>query len=171
MKAAVAIFASLFLVACSEEKPRQLEAAPVTSVQQQSREIAERFNAEMATQAKAAEVEATKRSRNELVEAVQKPLDKWGELYAQLPGKQAKEINDLAAQMRAIRSEMEAIATNGCTFEARAKIFRGMDDIHAMLGEFNKLTPAGNDSFAVRMGTAEAIAREGARDLLGCRSD
>lgn len=160
------------LAGCAEEKPKAVEAVPLTSVQQQSREIAERFDATMTEQQKANDMAAAAKDRVLLIEAIQAPLDRWGELYSALPGKQPKEVADLAARMREIRTNMEAIATNSCSFSAREKMFRGMDDIHGLIGEFGKTAPgAATDSLATRIGTAEAVVREGARDLLSCRED
>ncbi len=155
------------LVGCGDEKP-QTVVAPVTPVEQMNAEISGRLEQQKQDADKAAAAAAETADRIRFVEVLQDPLDKWGELYNSLPGKPPKEVVEIGAKMAAIRAEMTATPTTPCTFTAREKIFRGMDQVNSVMEAFKSVKGDVPEELPKRLGIGETTAREGARDLLAC---
>jgi hypothetical protein len=163
-----AVALPILLVACGEEKPKAVEAVPVTSAVQLSAEIEKRLDEQKAARDRAAIAATEQADRERLVGALQDPLDKWGNFYYALPGKTQKEVTEIAAKMQALRAEMAITPTNSCTGAAREVIFQGMDQVHAVLRDFATAPPSANEELARRMGIGEGIARRGSGDLQSC---
>jgi hypothetical protein len=160
---------ALLIAGCGDDKPAAPASVPVVTVAQQNAEIEQRLDTQKLAQERAALAEAQAADRIRFAEVLQRPLDQWGELYGQLPGKQPKEVAEIGAKMQAIRAEMQATPTTPCTFAAREKIFQGMDQVGAVINEFRSLTGAVPESLGKRLGEGESVAREGARDLIVCK--
>lgn len=158
----------LLLAACSEEKPKAVEAAPITSAAQMSAQLEQRLDEQNAARERAALAATEQADRERLVGALQESLDKWGNFYYSLPGKTQKEVTEIAAKMQALRAEMAITPTNSCTGAAREVIFQGMDQVHAVLRDFATAPPSANEELARRMGIGEGIARRGSGDLQSC---
>ena len=159
----------LLLTACGDEKQKPVVPVAVTSISQMNREISSRLDEQMAAAEKIAVAKAEEADRIRFAEVLQAPLDKWGALYWQLPGKQLNEVIEIGAMMAAIRVEMNATATTPCTFNARQKIFSGMDQVNAVMEAFKGVTGAVPEELSIKLGIGEAVAREGAGDLIACK--
>jgi len=159
----------LALAACGDDKSKAVSVVAVTTVEQMNREISVRLEQQKAAAEKLELAKAEAADRIRFVEVLQGPLDKWGELYARLPGKQPKEVVEIGTKMAAIRAEMSATATTPCTFNAREKIFRGMDQVTAVMEAFKGIRRAVPEELSIKLGIGETIAREGARDLIACK--
>jgi len=159
----------LLLAACGDDKPKAVNAVAVTTVEQLNREVSARLEQQKGAAEKVELAKAEVADRLRFTEVLQGPLDKWGELYGQLPGKQPKEVVEIGAKMLAIRAEMSATPTTPCTFSAREKIFRGMDQVNAVLEAFKGIQGAVPEELSIKLGIGETVAREGARDLIACK--
>ncbi len=157
------------LSGCGDDSPKGVTAAPVTSVEQMNKEISGRLEEQKEAAEKVAAAEAEKADRIRFVEVLQAPLDRWGELYSQLPGKSPKEVVEIGTKMAAIRTEMIATPTTPCTFPAREKIFQGMDEVNSVIEAFKTLKGDVPEELPKRLGIGETAAREGARDLIACK--
>jgi len=114
-----------------------------------------------------AKAEAADRAR--FVEVLEEPLNRWLAIYAPLIGKKANEVVQARATMSAIRNEMSAAPTTQCTLIAREKIFRGMDEVAAVLAAFADVRGPVPEELPRRLGEGEFAVREGAGDLIACK--
>jgi hypothetical protein len=131
-----ALLAGTLLAGCGEKKPAQVEPVPVTSVEQQNREIAERLAAQKAeNEARAAkEGEAAERAR--FVNLIQEPVKRWAAAYDKMTGKNFREIDPMLAEMQAARNDISAAPVSACTGSKRDGIVAGMDQVATVFNEF-----------------------------------
>ncbi len=170
----IVMIACAALVGCGDDKARGVTtrgvtAVPMQSVEQLNQKITQRLNAQKAAADKIALAQSEAADRVRFVEVLKEPFDKWAELYLQLPGKPPKDVTEIADKMATIRSEMSATPTTQCTFNAREKLFRGMDEVSAVMEAFLKVQEPAPEELRIRLGEAETATREGARELVACK--
>ncbi len=165
----IVMIACAALVGCGDDKARGVTAVPVKSVEQLNQEITQRLNAQKAAADKIALAQSEAAERVWFVEVLTEPFEKWSALYLQLPGKPPKDVTEIAGKMAIIRSEMSAPRTTQCTFNAREKLFRGMDEVSAVMEAFLKVQEPAPEELRIRLGEAEMATHEGARDLVACK--
>ena len=159
----------LALGACGDEGPKPVIPVAVATIEQVNREISVKLDEQTAAADKLelAKAEALERAR--FVDVLEEPLNRWLETYAQLIGKKANEVTQARATMLTIRNEMSAAPTTQCTLIARDKIFRGMDEVSAVVAAFADVRGAVPEDLPRRLGEGEFAVREGARELIACK--
>jgi len=163
----VSVFATL-VSGCGDSKPKAIEALAVTSIAEQSSEIAARL-AEQKTANEATSVaESIALDKRRMVSAIQEPVALWMAQYEKLSGKKAHEIEPFILQMRAIRSGMTSVATSACTEPKRNIIAGAMDQFLSQMAEFKSVKGEVSDEFNNRMGQTVAIVVDTSSALSQC---
>ncbi len=153
----MAIFILCALAACSENKPAAVVAVPVTSIEQQNREIAERLTLQKGANESKSATEAEATDRRRAVAALQEPTARWVSAYEKIGGKRPNEIDALVAEMQAVRSELASVSTSPCTDPKRAAIIGGMDQVNTLIAEFKTTNGNVDAGFSSRIASAADV--------------
>lgn len=156
MNKIICVAVLVLLVACGESKPVAIEAVPVTSIEQQNREIAERLALQKGANETKATAEAEANDRRRMVAAVQEPTARWITAYEKISGKRANEIESMTVEMQAARAELASASTSICTDPKRAQVLAGMDQVTALINEFKSSNGNVDAEFSSRLGNAAA---------------
>jgi hypothetical protein len=167
-KISIAFFLLFALAACGENKPVAVVADPVTSIEQQNRDIAARLAAQKGANETKSAAEAEVTDRRRLVAAVQEPTARWIAVYEKIGGKRANEIDALLTEMQAIRAELASASTSTCTDPKRAAIISGMDQVSALMAEFKSTNGNVDASFSSRIGSAAESILNAAGAVAAC---
>ncbi len=156
------------LVACGENKTTKVDAAAITSIEQQNREIAERLQAQKAANDAAAAKASEVADRERYVSNLREIVSRWNGLFQQLAGRRANEIGDATTQLQAVRNELVSASTSACTEPRRDAMARSMDAVVALLEEFKASKGEGGAEFARRLSEASAGVQDNNGSLSGC---
>jgi len=158
----------LVLVACGENKPAAVETVPVTSIEQQNRDIAERLAAQKGANDAKATAEAEANDRRRTVAAVQEPTARWISAYGKISGKKTNEIEPIMAEMQAARSDLANASTSICTSPKRDQVLVGMDQVAALINEFKSSDGNVDPGFSSRVGNAAVSVSNASSAAAAC---
>jgi hypothetical protein len=169
MKWHLLLIVFLILTGCGEKKPASVEAVPLTSIEQQNREIAQRLEAQKAANEAKALQEAEIADKQRMIRVVQEQVSRWLAAYSNIIGKKANELDEAIAQMQAARSELNAAATSACTELKRNAIVNNMDRVASLLAEFKAANGNMNAEFGTRLGEAVNSVSDAAGTIATCQ--
>lgn len=150
----IALFLSFSLAGCGESKPVALTAEPVTSIEAQNRDIAERLAAQKAANETKSTAEAEAADRRRTVTALQEPTARWLASYEKLSGKLSSEMDPIISELQTIRAELANASTSICTDPKRSVILSGMDQVNTLMAEFKSKNGIVDASFSSRLSSA-----------------
>jgi hypothetical protein len=167
----VLIFALLISIVagCGDKQPAAVEAAPITSVEQQNREIAERLAAQKSANEAKANAEGQVAERLRFVNLVQEPVTRWRAAFDKLPGKKPSEMDPIVSEMQSIRSELASVSTSSCTEPKLSTVLTSMDQVSTLLAEFKSANGEVKADFSTRLGDAASRVANASGALGECR--
>ena len=168
MKQIICVALLAVLAACGENKPVAVEAVPVTSIEQQNREIAERLAAQKGANEIKSTAEAEANDRRRMVAGVQEPTARWIAAYEKISGKKANEIEPMMAEMQAARADVASTSTSPCTDPKRAQVLAGMDQVTALINEFKSSNGNVDADFSSRLGNAASSVSNASSATAAC---
>jgi hypothetical protein len=164
----IAFIAVLLQAGCSEE-PAKVEAVPVTSIEQQNREIAERLAAQKSANEAKANDEGQIAERLRFVNLVLEPVTRWRAAFDKLEGKKPSEMTALVAEMQSIRSELASVSTSSCTEPKLGTVLTSMDQVATLLSEFKSANGEVKADFSSRLGEAASRVVNASSAVGECR--
>jgi hypothetical protein len=168
MKQIICVALLAALVACGENKPVAVEAVPVTSIEQQNREIAERLAQQKGANEAKATAEAEANDRRRMVAGVQEPTARWIAAYQKISGKRASEIEPMMAEMQAARADLASTSTSPCTDPKRVQVLASMDQVTVLINEFKSSNGNVDAEFPNRIGAAAASVSNASSAVAAC---
>lgn len=156
------------LSACGDSNTAKVDAAAVTSIEQQNREIAARLQKQQAANEAIAATESAVADRERYVSNLREIVSRWNSLFQQLAGRRANEIGDATTQLQAVRNELVSASTSACTEPRRDAMVRSMDAVVSLLEEFKAAKGDAGPDFARRLSEASAGIQDSNGSLSGC---
>jgi len=164
------VLGTLSLAGCADKKNTAVEAAPMASIQQQDRQIAERLESQKAAQELRSNAESEAAERERLVVALNEPYARWSALFQQVAGKKANETAELVSKMRAVIAELADAPSNECTLPVKTAVVSAIRDAYAAIADFKSAKDdATVSALSKRLGEAVASADGAVANLTKCR--